>query len=57
MNKDTIDAGQTSLELDDTDIPGAHLDEVLKAHNVTALHWCMATVLWYKNQCARQETQ
>ena len=34
-----MDAGQTSLELDDTDLPGAHLDEVLKAHNVTALRW------------------
>ena len=30
-----MDAGQISLEIDDTDIPGAHLDEVLKAHNVT----------------------
>ena len=45
-----MDAGQTSLELDDTDLPGVHLDEVLKAHNVTVLRWCMATVLWYKNQ-------
>ena len=39
MNKDTMDAGQTSLELDDTDLPGAHLDEVLKAQNITALRW------------------
>ena len=36
-----MDAGQTSLELDDIDLPGAHLDEVLKAHNVTALRWSL----------------
>ena len=39
MNGNTADAGQGTLELDDTDIPGAHLDEPFKAHNVAALHW------------------
>ena len=39
MNGDAVDAGQGSLELDDTDIPGAHLDEPLEAHNDAALRW------------------
>ena len=39
MNDYTMDAGQTSLELDNTDLPGAHLEEVLKLHNITALRW------------------
>ena len=34
-----MDAGQSSVEFNDTDIPGAHLDEPLEAHNVGALSW------------------
>ena len=34
-----MDAGQSSVELNDTDIPGAHLDEPFEAHNVAALRW------------------
>ena len=34
-----MDAGQSLLGLDDTDIPGAHLDEPLEAHNIAALRW------------------
>ena len=39
MNEDNVDAGQSSVELNDTDIPGAHLDEPFEAHNVAALRW------------------
>ena len=39
MNRDTVGAGQSSVKLNDTDIPGAHLDEVFEAHNVAALRW------------------
>ena len=39
MNRDTVDASKSCVELNDTDIPGAHLDEPLEAHNVTALRW------------------
>ena len=39
MNRDTVDASKSSVELNDTDIPGAHLDEPLEAHNVAALRW------------------
>ena len=39
MNGDSVDTSQSSVELSDTDIPGAHLDEPFEAHNVTALRW------------------
>ena len=39
MNRDTVDASKSSVELNYTDIPGAHLDEPLEAHNVAALRW------------------
>ena len=39
MTGDAVDASQSSVELSDTDIPGAHLDEPLEAHNVAALCW------------------
>ena len=34
-----MDANQSSTELNDTDIPGAHLEEPFEAHNVAALRW------------------
>ena len=34
-----MDAGQSSVKLNDTDIPGAHLDEPFEAHNVAVLRW------------------
>ena len=39
MNQVPVDAGHRCVELKDTDIPGAHLDEPLEAHNVAALRW------------------
>ena len=39
MNGDTVDAGQNFVELNDTDIPGTHLDEPFEAHHVAALGW------------------
>ena len=43
-----MDAGQGSLELDDTDIPGAHFDEPLEAHNVAVLRWhCLQQSAYY----------
>ena len=39
MNGDMVDAGQSSVKFNDTDIPGAHLDEPFEAHNVAALRW------------------
>ena len=42
MSIDTGDSrpcSQSTVELNDTDIPGAHLDEPFEAHNVAALHW------------------
>ena len=39
MNGDSVDASQSSVELSDTDIPGAHLDEPFEAHNVATLRW------------------
>ena len=39
MNKDTVDAGQSSVKLNEADIPGAHLDEPFEAHNIAALRW------------------
>ena len=39
MSVDTVDASQSSVELNDTDIPGAHLDEPFETHNVAALRW------------------
>ena len=39
MNGDSVDANQSSIELNDTDIPGAHLEEPFEAHNVATLHW------------------
>ena len=39
MNGDRVGTSQSSVELNDTDIPGAHLDEPLEAHNVAALRW------------------
>ena len=39
MNGNTVDAGQSSVKLNDTDIPGAHLDEPFEAHNVAVLRW------------------
>ena len=39
MNGDSVDPSQCSVELNDTDIPGAHLDEPFEAHNVAALRW------------------
>ena len=40
-----MDAGQSPVELNDPDIPGAHLDELFEAHNVTALRWCLSIKL------------
>ena len=34
-----MDARQSSVELNDTDIPGAHLDGPFEAHNIAALRW------------------
>ena len=48
MNRDTVDASKSCVELNDTDIPGAHLDEPLEAHNVTAFNTLVATLLRYK---------
>ena len=34
-----MDASQSSVELNDTDIPGAHLEELFEAHSVAAQRW------------------
>ena len=34
-----MDARQSSVELNDTDVPEAHLDEPFEAHNIAALCW------------------
>jgi len=34
-----VDASQSPVGLNDTDIPGAHHDEPFEAHNVAALRW------------------
>ena len=56
----SVDTSQSSIELNDTDIPGAHLDEPFEAHNVAALRWWLlcrvATVLglsleYWHTQC------
>ena len=39
MSVDTVDASQSSVGLNDTDIPGAHLDEPFETHNVAAPRW------------------
>ena len=42
MSVDTGDCGpcsQGTVELNDTDIPEAHLSEPFEAHNVAALRW------------------
>ena len=39
MNQVPVDAGHRCVKLKDTDIPGAHLDAPLEAHNVAALRW------------------
>ena len=49
MNEDTVDAGQSSLELDDTDIPGTHLDENSMLITSRLLYVGGYTVLQHEN--------
>ena len=45
MNRDTVDASKSCVELNDTDIPGAHLDEPLTQCHCFTL---VATLSRYK---------
>ena len=39
VSDDTVGTSTSSVELHDSDIPGAHLEEPLEAQNVAALRW------------------
>ena len=39
MNMGTVDVSQSSVELNETYIPGVHLDEPFEAYNVATIRW------------------